>query len=99
MTQNDILTINRFQHFIAKQIQGLPIRTRSDMAEPIIGLHKLSAAIEIKKLMFLHKILSLPDDTITHKLFINKFILYKSDNKLVQMGFIPDICSLLRKVL
>jgi len=97
MTQSDILSINRCQHFIAKQIQGLPIRTRSDMAEPIIGLHKLSAAIEIKKLMFLHKILSLPDDTITYKLFRNKFAWYKSDNKLVQRSFIPDICSLLRK--
>ena len=46
MTQSDINTINRLQHFIVKTIQGFPIRTRSDICESMLGLNRLSSEVE-----------------------------------------------------
>jgi len=57
MTNSDIRTVNRFQHYIVKKNQGFPICKRS---ESMLGLYKLSCSIDIRKLNFLHKLLSLP---------------------------------------
>ena len=97
MTQSDINSINRFQHFIVKLIQGFNVRTRSDICESMLGLYRLSAEVEKRKLMFVHKILLMSHDSITQKLFIRKYLLYIANNNNVKLGFIPDICSLLCK--
>ena len=85
------------QHFIVKLIQGFNIRTRSDICESMLGLYRLSAEVEKRKLMFVHKILQMSNASITQKLFIRKYFLYISNNDSVKLGFIPDICSLLHK--
>ena len=97
MSQNDTNSINRLQHFIVKLIQGFNIRTRSDMCESMLGLCRLSAEVEIRKLLFVHKILLMQNESITHKLFIRKYLLYISNNNSIKFGFIPDICALLQK--
>ena len=89
--------INRLQHFIVKKILGLPIRTRSDMCESMLGLTRLSSEVDKRKLMFLHKILSLNSNTICQKLFLRKYMLYISNRNSIRYGYIPDICELLDK--
>ena len=47
--------------------------------------------------MFLHKILSLPSDSVTRNVFIRKLILFVNNTSLVCTGFIPDVCNILLK--
>ena len=97
MNNSDIDVINRLQHFAVKKILGLPIRTRSDTCESMLGLLRLSAEVEKRKLMFLYKILSLNTNTICQKLFIRKYILFTSNRSSLKYGFIPDTCNILEK--
>ena len=60
----------------------------------MLGLHPLSSEITIRKLLFLHKIISLPGDSICQLIFLRKLYLYLSGST-IAMGFIPDICQLL----
>ena len=87
--------INRTQRRIVKNIQGFPLRTRTDICESMLGLHPLSTEIVKRKLMFLHKSMSLPVDTISSQIFFQRLFLYVTDENLVSSGFIPDICQLL----
>ena len=67
------------------------------MCESMLGLYRLSAEVEKRKLMFVHKILTMSHESITQKFFIRKYLLYISDTNDIKLGFIPDICSLLNK--
>jgi len=77
--------------------KGYQPQTRSDMAESMLGLNRLPSQIESRKLMFLHKILSLASNSVTRNIFIRKLILFINNNSLVSTGFIPDICNILCK--
>ena len=59
MSQADTNTVDKVQHFIVKSIQGFKTRTRSNMCESMVGIHRLFLRIHIRKFMFLHKLLSL----------------------------------------
>ena len=63
----------------------------------MVGLYRISEEVEIRKLLFLYKILSLPEKCITKQIFTRKYILFVHDKTCVKMGFIPDICNLLAK--
>ena len=97
LTQSNIDTINKFQHFIVKKIQGFTMRTRSDICESMLGLIRLSAEVEKRKLMFLHKILTLQSYTICQQIFIRKYFMYLDNTSSVKYGFVPDVCKLLYK--
>ena len=76
LTNADVTAFSRFQHKAVKQLQGLPISTRSDMAELMVGLNRLSSIVESRKRMFLHEIISLPAGSVSRELFIRKLILF-----------------------
>ena len=95
LSQNCINKVDRFQHFIVKQIQGFKRSTRSDMCESMLGLHKLHCDITIRKFMFLYKLLTLDSKTISRNIFLRRFYSYLSTPNVVMFGFIPDICALL----
>ena len=97
MTTTDLKQIEIFQHFVAKKLQEFARRTRSVIAEPMLGLYKISSLIATGKLMFLHKILCLPVMHITKAIFIRKYFMYLSDKRSVIHGFIPDICRTVNK--
>ena len=76
--------VNRTQRRIVKNIQGFPLRTRTDICESMLGLHPLSTEIVKRKLMFLHKIMSLSADTIPSQIFFRSLFLYVRDgNRLI----------------
>ena len=94
LTQTNISVISRFQHYATKRIQGLPTSTRSDMAESMVGLNRLPAIIEYRKLMFLHKLMSVPSGSVSRDIFIRKLILFVNDRSRITLGFIPDDCQI-----
>ncbi len=97
MTQSDAKLLNRHQHYIVKKIQGFPQRTRSDICESMLGLKRITAEIDKKKLMFLYKIMSLPGPAISRNIFFRKLYMFMVDSVTVNSGFVPDICKLLTK--
>ena len=97
LSKTDIIKVDRLQHYIVKRIQGFKTRTRSDMCESMLGLRKLSTEIDKRKLMFLHKILDLPNDSVCQQLFFRRYFTYLDNNQSIKLGFIPDICALLTK--
>jgi len=97
LTKFDISVISRFQRYAIKRIQGLPTPTRFDMAESMVGLNRLPSHIDLRKMMFIHKIISLPAGSVSRSIFIRKLVLYINDKTHVTSGFIPDICHILLK--
>ena len=93
----DIKTLNIFQHRIVKLIQGFHIRVWSDMCESVLGLNRITDMIDRRKLMFLHKILSMKESALCKRLFLRKLFHFIYNPSKVSMGFIPDICGLLAK--
>jgi len=53
--------------------------------------------IEYRKLLFLHKLMSLPSGSVSRDIFIKKLILFINDQSCATLGFIPDICKMLFK--
>ena len=97
LTKTDADKVNRLQHYIVKRIQGFKTLTRSDMCESMLGLRKLCSEIDKRKLMFLHKILDLPSESVCQQLFYRRYFAYLNNSQSIKLGFIPDICSLLAK--
>jgi len=77
LTQTNMSAISRFHQYAVKRIPGLPITftTRSDMAELMVGINRPLSKIEYRKLMFLHKLMSPPSDSVLRNVFIKKMIL------------------------
>jgi len=67
------------------------------MVESMLGLNTLTSVIEIRKLMFLHKILSLPPTSTAKELFTRKYCMFTIDRSSVTLGYIPDICKIIAK--
>ena len=97
MTKADIGSVNRLQHYIVKRIQGFKTRTRSGKCESMLGLRKLCTVIDKRKLMFLHKILDLPNESVCQQLFFRCYFTYINNTQGNQLAFIPDVCALLLK--
>ena len=100
LTQSDCRMINQSQHYIAKSIQGYPKLTRSDMCESMIGLFPLCSIVEKRKLVFLHKLLTLPAAALSRQILLTRYFQYiyaPSNRRKTFRGFIPDICCLLIK--
>jgi len=66
-TQRDVNSISTFQHFALKKLQGLPMRTRSDMVESMLDIKPLKAEISKRKLLFLHKLFTPSQNTVSKK--------------------------------
>jgi len=52
---------------------------------------------EYRKLMFLHKLMSLQSGSVSRGIFIRKLILFVNDRSRITLGFIPDVCQILFK--
>jgi hypothetical protein len=96
LKQCNIQALERVQHFCLKVVQGLPKRTRSDIAMGLIGVRSLESVIHQRKLGFLGALCNLRRDCVVKRLFLTR--LFESDllKPLCKQGFIPDIWCLLK---
>ena len=92
LSHTESLELDRFQRQVAKGIQGFPIRTRTDICESMLGLYPISCEVIIRKMLFLHKLLSLPCDSVSHQIFLRKLYLFLTNSPVIKRGFVPDIC-------
>ncbi|OWF54458.1 hypothetical protein KP79_PYT21619 [Mizuhopecten yessoensis] len=59
INQADIRNLNTFQHYADKFILNVGKRTRSDIAESILGIQRIGATIDQRKLIFLAQLINL----------------------------------------
>lgn len=98
MTQSNKKDIDVFHHYCIKKLQYLPVQTRSAMCESLLGLGSLTAEIEIRKLLFFHKITTMQEICITKQIFLRRlFTYFYSNGNSNQLGFIPDLYKILCK--
>ncbi|VDI79669.1 Hypothetical predicted protein [Mytilus galloprovincialis] len=97
LKMKDITSLETFQHFIVKHIQGLSRRTRSDMCESMINLERLPVLVEKRKLMFLCKLCEMKAESLTKQIFIYRLYQFFGDTCRKQYGFIPDVINILSK--
>ena len=88
LSHTESLELDRFQRQVAKRIQGFPIRTRTDICESMLGLYPISCEVIIRKMLFLHKLLSLPCYFVSHQIFLRKLHLYLTNSPVIK-----DICG------
>ena len=93
----DILEIQKLQHLIVKKIQGFNMYVRSDMCESMVGLYRLTAEIDRRKMLFLHKLCTLLSKSLTKQIFLYKLFFHSDDSNNPCTGYIPDILTLLKK--
>lgn len=46
LKQSDIQVLNKFQHFVVKDVQGLKFSTTSDMCESMLGSNPIISKID-----------------------------------------------------
>lgn len=61
--------LNLFQLYVVKIIQQFPVTTRSDIAECLAGLFRIT--VDRRKLRFLHNLISIPTSTTSKQNFIS----------------------------
>jgi len=96
MSSSEMGIANKLQHYIVKKIQGFPRKTRSDICESMVGFYKLFFDVIIRKLLFLHKKLSLDINSTTTNILVRRYMQFVTDIT-VTFGFIPYACNILCK--
>ena len=68
------------------------------MCESLLGLPKLSLEIDKRKLLFLQRLLRMPENSATKQIFIRRLFTYLySITDRTPLGFVPDILNILAK--
>lgn len=93
LKSQDYQLLNKFQHFIVKDIQGLKTSTRSDMCESLVGLRPITSEIDKKKLLFFEKLCNFSHDILVKKIFLFRLFTYLNDKQDKSFGYVKDIYS------
>ena len=96
MLSSDRAQLNTFQHFICKNSLNLPKSCRSDMCESLFDTLPISAEIVARKLLFFGRLCRLSTNTLTKSIFLTRLLSYLHDLSDNQLGFIPDVMTILR---
>ena len=72
------LQLDKMQRFCLKVCQGLPRRTRTDMAHSLLGIPRISAFVQRNILFFWRRLCVLDSDTLCKKVFIHRLSQYIS---------------------
>ncbi|OWF40943.1 hypothetical protein KP79_PYT15970 [Mizuhopecten yessoensis] len=100
INQTDIRNLNTSQHYASKLILNVRKGTRSDIAESILGIQRIGATIDQRKLIFLAQLIHLECRYIVKRMFLVRlysYIIGEEDGNTTQRGFIPDIVAILHK--
>ena len=96
LKQSDYSELNKFQHHIAKKVQGFHQYVRSDMCESMLGLYRMEAEIDRRKLLFFRRLCTFPPNALALQIFLFKLFMYV-DNNSYDSWFTSDIWLLLSK--
>ena len=97
ISKTDMQLLEVAQHFCLKIAHEHPALTRSDMVCGLIGISLIEAYIDQQKLRFLDTLCRTQPDDIVSKLFTSRFFHYNTCNVPCNLGFVPDIFTILNK--
>ena len=102
LSNNELIILERMLCFCCKITQDLSKRCRSDMCTAMLGLHQIKAQIDLRKLIFLGRIVWLPDGTLAKRVFTTRTLQYLGAQNLeisnfAQLGYVPDIVNIISK--
>lgn len=89
--------LNRFQHFIAKDIQNFSKSTRSAICESMLGLQPIQSEIDKRKLYFLGKLCNMETNLLPKRVFTVRLFEYLNNNQSTNLGFVNDISRIIQK--
>ena len=89
----EINKINQFQHLAAR----IFLKSPPDMCESILGLIRLPAQIDIRKLSFLWKLINLPPESTAKQIFIQRLFLFITSKAKQGIGIVSDLYFVLQK--
>ena len=95
LKHKNIDELNKFQRMIAKKIQGFHPYVRTDMCESMLGLIRLQAEIDRRKLLFLRSLCEMPHRSVPSRIFQFKLFMYLDHG--IDNGFIADIFAVLTR--
>ena len=96
LCNSDLLSLERAHRYCIKYMQGLPRRTRTDIALSLVGSNSLEAEIDYRKLQLFGQFCRLRLDHWLRHIFLNRLTSYFVDGA-GQTGFIPEVVRLLEK--
>ena len=98
ISSTEILMLERSHHYICKNIQGLPRKTRTDMCLPMLGWFSMESYIDEKKLLFFGRVCCLPNHAVSYRILIRRLNDAKyNDGGHPNIGFLCDILDILQK--
>ena len=94
MSLSSMKAIEVFHRYCIKKFQHLPVTIRTAMCQTLLGVGSLIGDVDKKKLMFFHRILSLPERALTKQIFLRRLFLHQhrtmSSCTVKHLGFILD---------
>lgn len=96
MSKCDKHKLEIMHRFCIKVIQDLPPRTRTDMAQSLIGVPGLEEFIDRRKLIFIRQLTELPSECVAKEIFLLRLCQYKVGH-ISMKGCIPDLVRVLDK--
>ena len=93
----DLMELGKLQHHIVKKIQGFNNYVRSDICESMVGIYRLTAEIDRRKMLFLHKLCTMKANNLTKQIFLYKLFFHSDGTGHSCSGYIPDILTLLER--
>ncbi len=96
LQQRDITRIEVAHRCCLKYMQDLGVRTKTDLVYRLLNMHAIEYEIDKSKLRLFGQLCNLPCDKLAKEIFLNRLTNYEA-NASTTCGFIPDVCSILRK--
>ena len=95
LKQRDKNELNIFQWMVAKKIQGFHPYVRTDMCEPMVGLMRLQAEVDRRKLLFLRSLCDMSYNSVPNRIVHFKLLIFL--DHAIDSEFTADICSILSR--
>jgi hypothetical protein len=99
LTVTEIDMLERTQKYAAKLIQGFHIRTHDEVARGLLGWKTIACGIDINKLLFLQKLISLDCSHLAKHVFLYRLAehIMLADTDINMRGFLPEIVRIATK--
>ena len=95
LSENDLLVLERTHRLCLKHVQGLHLRSRTDIVLGMLSAFPIEAEIDKRKLLFLGQLCRLEGNCAVKQLFVLRLCAFV--NGLSFTGFLPDVVNLLHK--
>ena len=96
LSKTELLLLERAQRYIAKSIQGLERRTRTDLCNGLLGGTSIEGYIDMKKLLYIGNICRLDNQLLPRRIFVTRLLMFNA-NRQNQIGLIPEFMRILNK--